>query len=112
MINLTRAKRRKQPERRDESPPPYPPLGIPIRFLMMPVTVLLLLAFASIGGVLAFASEAPQRNKIALVSGGNKGVGKEIARRLGSDPDITCLIACRNVELGEKAAADLRSDVA
>ena len=114
MINLTRAKRRKQPERRDESPPPYTHhyVGIPIRFLMMPVTVLLLLAFASIGGVLAFASEAPQRNKIALVSGGNKGVGKEIARRLGSDPDITCLIACRNVELGEKAAADLRSDVA
>ena len=78
----------------------------------MPVTVLLLLlSLASIGGVLAFASEVPQRNKIALVSGGNKGVGKEIARRLGSDPDITCLIACRNVELGEKAAADLRSDV-
>lgn len=67
-----------------------------------------LLALASTG-VLAFSSEAPGRNKIALVSGGNKGIGKEIVRRLGSDPDITCLIACQDVELGEKAAADLRS---
>jgi carbonyl reductase 1 len=72
----------------------------------------LLAAYASTStGVLAFAGEAPSRNKIALVTGGNKGIGKEIVRRLGSDPDITCLIACRDVDLGEKAAADLRSDV-
>ena len=71
-----------------------------------------LIALACIStGALAFAGEPPAQNKIALVSGGNKGIGKEIARRLAADPDITCLIACRDIELGEKAAADLRSDV-
>jgi carbonyl reductase 1 len=42
--------------------------------------------------------------------GGNKGIGKEIARQIGMDPEFTAMIACRNVELGEAAAEDLRTN--
>ncbi|KAL9189289.1 hypothetical protein ACHAXT_011779 [Thalassiosira profunda] len=48
--------------------------------------------------------------KLALITGGNKGIGKEIARRIGTEPDFTALIACRDVELGRKAAKDLRRE--
>jgi carbonyl reductase 1 len=42
--------------------------------------------------------------------GGNKGIGKEIARRIGMDPEFTAIIACRNIELGQAAAEDLRTN--
>jgi len=41
--------------------------------------------------------------------GGNKGIGKEIARRIGREPNFTVLIACRNLELGQEAIQDLKS---
>ena len=50
------------------------------------------------------------RKKIALITGANKGIGKEIARRLGTDPDFTAVIASRDPELGRKAAEDLRAN--
>ena len=39
--------------------------------------------------------------------GGNKGIGKETARRIGKEPNFTVLIACRNLKLGQEAVQDL-----
>jgi len=41
--------------------------------------------------------------------GGNKGIGKEIARLIGKEPNFTVLIACRTLELGQEAVRDLKS---
>ena len=45
--------------------------------------------------------------KIALVTGANKGIGKEIARQLGTQ-GMTVFIGARDRERGEAAAAELR----
>ena len=47
--------------------------------------------------------------KIALVTGANKGIGKEIARQLAG-LGMTVLVGARDTERGEKAAAELRAD--
>jgi carbonyl reductase 1 len=47
--------------------------------------------------------------KIALVTGANKGIGKEIARQLGSLPDVTTILACRNEKLAAAAVAELKA---
>ncbi len=47
--------------------------------------------------------------KIALITGANKGIGKEIARQLGAS-GITVLIGARDAERGEQAASELRAD--
>lgn len=52
-------------------------------------------------------SAAP--NKIALVSGGNKGIGKEIVRALAKE-GFTVLLGARKPDLGEAAAAELAKD--
>ncbi|MFI5672564.1 SDR family oxidoreductase [Streptomyces sp. NPDC051704] len=46
--------------------------------------------------------------KTALITGANKGIGKETARRLAA-LGITVLIGARNAERGEAAAAELRA---
>lgn len=48
-------------------------------------------------------------NRIALVTGANKGIGKEIARKIGSQENWTCIIGCRDKKLGLAAAEELRS---
>ena len=58
--------------------------------------------------VLATASALTPK-RVVLVSGANKGIGKEIARSIGMLPDHTVVLGCRDVELGEAAAAELRA---
>lgn len=48
------------------------------------------------------------RKSVALVTGANKGIGFEIARKLTAVQDLTTILACRNVELGHEAADKLR----
>ena len=48
-------------------------------------------------------------NKVALVTGGNKGIGKEIVRGLAKQ-GFTVLLGARKPQLGEAAAAELASD--
>ena len=45
--------------------------------------------------------------KVALITGANKGIGKEIARQLGAQ-NHTVLIGARDAARGEAAAAELR----
>ena len=46
--------------------------------------------------------------RVALVTGANKGIGKEIARALGAQGHVVVL-GCRDARLGEAAAAELRA---
>eukprot|EP00596_Hydrurales_sp_CCMP1899_P002597 CAMPEP_0119037932 /NCGR_PEP_ID=MMETSP1177-20130426/6497_1 /TAXON_ID=2985 /ORGANISM="Ochromonas sp, Strain CCMP1899" /LENGTH=267 /DNA_ID=CAMNT_0006999765 /DNA_START=147 /DNA_END=950 /DNA_ORIENTATION=- len=49
--------------------------------------------------------------RIALITGGNKGIGKEIARKLGNPSNnILAIIGCRSSELGTAAAEELRAE--
>lgn len=50
---------------------------------------------------------AGMTNQIALVTGANKGIGKEIARQLGAK-GITVLIGARDQARGDAAASELR----
>lgn len=48
-------------------------------------------------------------NKIALITGANKGIGLETARQLGAQ-GITVLVGARDKKRGEKAAQSLQSE--
>ena len=50
---------------------------------------------------------ANEKKKIALVTGANKGIGKEIARQLGQQ-EMTVLIGARDMQRGLEAAAELK----
>ena len=47
--------------------------------------------------------------KTALITGANKGLGREIARQLGHK-EHTVWLGCRDVTRGDQAAADLRAE--
>ena len=48
--------------------------------------------------------------KVALITGGNKGIGFQIAKKLGAPGmNIKTIIGCRSVDLGEAAAKELQS---
>lgn len=59
----------------------------------------------------AFAGAGALEKRVALVTGGNKGIGKEIARKLCSIPGMTVVLACRDGELGTTAATELATSV-
>ncbi|MDT3499192.1 SDR family NAD(P)-dependent oxidoreductase, partial [Bacillus toyonensis] len=48
------------------------------------------------------------QNKIALITGANKGIGFETARQLGAQ-GFTILVGARNTERGTEAAAKLQA---
>jgi NAD(P)-dependent dehydrogenase (short-subunit alcohol dehydrogenase family) len=48
-------------------------------------------------------------SKTALITGANKGIGREIARQLGK-MEHTVWLGARDVERGERAAAELRAE--
>ena len=48
--------------------------------------------------------------KVALVTGGNKGIGFQIAKKLGAPgSNIKTIIGCRSTDLGEAAAKELQA---
>src|SRR3954452_11493627 len=49
------------------------------------------------------------QNEVGLVTGGNKGIGREIVRQLGLR-GLTVYLAARNPELGRAAAAELKDE--
>ena len=51
--------------------------------------------------------EPPKR--IALVTGSNKGIGRQITQMLSADAGVTTIMGCRSRELGEAAASELRA---
>eukprot|EP00966_Prymnesium_polylepis_P139463 3222617-Prymnesium_polylepis.1 len=57
----------------------------------------------------AGAAGALTPKRVVLVTGANKGIGKEIARAIGRMPDHTVVLGCRDLELAEAAAAELRA---
>uniref|UniRef100_A0A7S2V4A3 Uncharacterized protein n=1 Tax=Fibrocapsa japonica TaxID=94617 RepID=A0A7S2V4A3_9STRA len=61
--------------------------------------------------ILAIATSLVNPTKrIALVTGANKGVGFEIARKLGQEKNTLCIIGCRNEALGRAALSKLKDE--
>ena len=69
--------------------------------------------FAAVGSAVAAVvagSAVVSTKRIALVTGANKGIGKEVARLLGALPDHAVVLGCRDEQLGMAAAAELQAE--
>lgn len=75
---------------------------VPVPFAFCLLSLLLLL---SLDGVMSLPG------RVALVTGANKGIGKEICRLLAKDPSIDAtILACRSLERGQEAIRELQQD--
>ena len=54
-------------------------------------------------------SALPSTKRVVLVTGANKGIGKEIARQLGALQDHAVVLGCRDSKLGAAATAELQA---
>ena len=65
----------------------------------------------SMAAVSASISQAvpPVPQTVALVTGANKGIGKELARALGSVPNLKVVMGCRDAQRGAAAAQELQA---
>jgi len=63
----------------------------------------------SVSTALAASQTSPLR-RVALITGSNKGIGKEIARKIGQEEDTLCILGCRNEKLGIAAVDELKND--
>ena len=57
----------------------------------------------------AAAAATAARRRVALVTGASKGIGLEIARKLGAVDGLTTVLGCQDLAKGEAAAAELRA---
>ena len=64
--------------------------------LLVPASGFTLLAQAASGG------------RVAVVTGANKGIGLEVARKLAAEPLMTVVLACRKAQLGAAAVDALK----
>ncbi|KAK3255500.1 hypothetical protein CYMTET_35317 [Cymbomonas tetramitiformis] len=62
----------------------------------------------SVRGGTAQQSEVSPQTRVALVTGANKGIGKEVARKLSSE-GVKTIIAYRNKQLGTAAVRELQA---
>lgn len=56
-----------------------------------------------------YSLQISKMERIVLVTGGNKGIGKAIAKRLGKEMDTKVIIGCRNSELGIQTVNELKA---
>ena len=77
---------------------------VPIYWIRLLVISSFLFTMASV----VVASGSPRR--VAVVTGGNKGIGKEIVRKLAKIPNLTTILGSRDLALGEATARELTSD--
>ncbi len=55
-------------------------------------------------------SSSLQKKRVALVTGSNKGIGKEIARMLGKEENMYTILGCRDESLGRATLEELERD--
>ena len=67
------------------------------------------MSISVVGLLLSVAGALPTAKRVVLVTGANKGIGKEIARTLGSLDDHVVILGCRDEALGNAAVAELQA---